>query len=110
MAKNVKKRNWAFVLYPESSPENWREKRQKQGWKCAISPLHDRDMNPDNTPKKANYHVILTYRGPTSYNVVKALTDGFNQPITQALEQVRGYYRYRTHKDKPEKAKEEGRE
>ena len=32
--------------------------------------------------------------------MVKALTDGFNQPIPQALEQVRGYYRYLTHKDK----------
>ena len=42
MAKNVKKRNWAFVLYPESAPENWREELQKTGLQCAISPLHDR--------------------------------------------------------------------
>lgn len=110
MSKNVKKRNWAFVLYPESAPENWREELQKTGLQCAISPLHDRDMNPDNTPKKAHYHVILTYSGPTSYNVVKALTDGFNQPIPQALEQVRGYYRYLTHKDNPEKAQYDERE
>ncbi|WP_417282092.1 Rep family protein [Clostridioides difficile] len=75
-----------------------------------MSPRHDRDMNPDNTPKKAHYHVILTYSGPTSYNVVKALTDGFNQPIPQALEQVRGYYRYLTHKDNPEKAQYDERE
>ena len=93
MAKNIKKRNWAFVLYPESAPADWREQLQKTGLQCAISPLHDKDMNPDNTPKKPHYHVILTYSGPTSYNVVKALTDGFNQPIPQALEQVRGYYR-----------------
>ena len=91
MAKNIKKRNWAFVLYPESAPADWREQLQKTGLQCAISPLHDKDMNPDNTPKKPHYHVILTYSGPTSYNVVKALTDGFNQPIPQALEQVRGY-------------------
>jgi hypothetical protein len=110
MAKNVKKRNWAFVLYPESAPENWREELQKTGLQCAISPLHDRDMNPDSTPKKAHYHVILTYSGPTSYNVVKALTDGFNQPIPQALEQVRGYYRYLTHKDNPEKAQYDERD
>ena len=76
---------------------------QKTGLQCAISPLHDKDMNPDNTPKKPHYHVILTYSGPTSYNVVKALTDGFNQPIPQALEQVRGYYRYLTHKDNQRK-------
>lgn len=25
MAKNIKKRNWAFVLYPESAPADWRE-------------------------------------------------------------------------------------
>lgn len=104
MAKNVKKRNWAFVLYPESAPENWREELQKTGLQCVISPLHDRDINPDNTPKKAHYHVILAYSGPTSYNVVKTLTDKLNQPIPQALEQVRGYYRYLTHKDNPEKA------
>ena len=78
MAKNIKKRNWAFVLYPESAPADWREQLQKTGLQCAISPLHDKDMNPDNTPKKPHYHVILTYSGPTSYNVVKALTDGFN--------------------------------
>ena len=104
MAKNVKKRNWAFVLYPESAPENWKGELQQTGLQCAISPLHDRDMNPDNTPKKPHYHVILVYSGPTSYNVVKALTDKLNQPIPQALEQVRGYYRYLTHKDNPEKA------
>lgn len=39
-----------------------------------------------------------------------ALTDGFNQPIPQALEQVRGYYRYLTHKDNPEKAQYDERE
>ena len=110
MAKNIKKRNWAFVLYPESAPADWREQLQKTGLQCAISPLHDKDMNPDNTPKKSHYHVILTYSGPTSYNVVKALTDGFNQPIPQALEQVRGYYRYLTHKDNPEKAQYDERE
>lgn len=110
MAKNVKKRNWAFVVYPESAPANWREELQKTGLQCAISPLHDKDINPDHTPKKPHYHVILTYSGPTSYNVVKALTDSLNQPIPQALEQVRGYYRYLTHKDNPEKAQYDERD
>lgn len=100
----VKKRNWAFVLYPESAPENWRELLQQTGLQCAISPLHDCDINPTGEPKKAHYHVIVCYSGPTSYNVVKGLTDSLKQPIPQALEQVRGYYRYLTHKDNPEKA------
>lgn len=103
MAKIVKKRNWAFVLYPESAPADWREQLQLTGLQCAISPLHDKDVNADGTPKKAHYHVIVCYSGPTSYNVVKGLTDSLNQPIPQALEQVRGYYRYLTHKDNPDK-------
>lgn len=101
--KNVKKRNWAFVLYPESAPQNWKEQLQLTGLQCAISPLHDKDLNADNTPKKAHYHIILNYAGPTSFNVVKQLTDCLNQPIPQPLEQIRGYYRYLTHKDNPEK-------
>lgn len=103
MSKIVKKRNWAFVLYPESAPENWREILTKTGLQCAVSPLHDKDINPTGEQKKAHYHIILCYAGPTSYNVVKALTDELNQPIPQSLEQVKGYYRYLTHKDNPEK-------
>lgn len=103
--RNVKKRNWAFVLYPESAPADWRDVLQQTGLQCAVSPLHDRDENPDGTAKKPHYHVILCYAGPTAYNVVKALTNGrLGQTIPQPLEQVRGYYRYLTHEDNPEKA------
>lgn len=101
---NVKKRNWAFVLYPESAPADWIERLQQTGLQCAVSPLHDLDINPTGEVKKSHYHIILCYSGPTSYNVVKQFTDSLNQPIPQALEQVRGYYRYLTHKDNPEKA------
>ena len=99
----VKKRNWAFVLYPESAPEDWRERLQQTGLQCCVSPLHDKDVNDTGEPKKAHYHIILCYSGPTSYSVVKTLTDSLGQPIPQALEQVRGYYRYLTHMDNPEK-------
>ena len=74
------------------------------GLQVAISPLHDKDVNADGEPKKAHHHVILVYGSPTTYNNVKALCDRLNQPIPQPLEQVRGYYRYLTHEDNPEKA------
>lgn len=101
--KVIKKRNWAFVLYPESAPSNWRELLQLTGLECVISPLHDKDVNPDGTPKKPHYHIIICYQGPTSYNVVKTLCDSLNCPIPQYLESVKGYYRYLTHMDNPEK-------
>lgn len=101
--KSTKKRNWAFVLYPESAPADWLDKLKLSGLMGAVSPLHDKDMNADGEPKKAHYHIILVYAGPTSFNVVNALCESLNQPIPQPLESVRGYYRYLTHKDNPEK-------
>lgn len=104
MKSNVKKRYWAFVLYPESAPENWTDILQSTGLAVAVSPLHDKDLNPDGIEKKSHYHVILAYSGPTTYNNVKALVvDTLGQPIPQPLDSVRGYYRYFTHKDNPEK-------
>lgn len=102
--KKVKKRHWAFVAYPDSLPENWIEMLKQSGLKVAISPLHDRDTNPTGEPKKPHYHVIVSYDGPTTFGNVEGLTKRLNQPIPQPLEQVRGYYRYLTHEDNPEKA------
>lgn len=101
--KNIKKRYWAMVLYPESAPLDWRDRLIATGIQCAISPLHDKDLNADNTPKKAHYHIILCYEGPTTYNNVLQFCESLNQPIPQPLEQLRGYYRYLVHKDNPEK-------
>lgn len=101
--KSIKKRNWAFVLYPESAPADWFERLKQSGLMGAISPLHDKDIDPDGNVKKAHYHIILVYGNTTTYNNVKALTESLHQPIPQALEQIRGYYRYLTHMDNPEK-------
>ena len=57
----VKKRNWAFVCYPESMPKNWLEILQETGSPIAISPLHDKDKDPDEKEKKAHYHVIICW-------------------------------------------------
>ena len=101
----MKKRYWAFVLYPESAPENWQELLQQTGLSCCVSPLHDKDIDEGTRKqKKPHYHIILCYSGPTTENVVKRITDSLNCPKPIALEQVRGYFRYLTHKDNPEKA------
>lgn len=101
--KNVKKRNWAFILYPDSAPADWVDILTKTGLQCSVSPLHDKDINPTGEIKKPHYHVILCYSGPTSFSVVSRLTDSLNCPIPQPLEQIKGYYRYFTHMDNPEK-------
>lgn len=103
MAEQIKKRNWTFVLYPESAPSDWKEQLKLSGLMAAISPLHDKDINPTGEPKKAHYHILLVYSGPTTYNAVAKFTASLNSTIPQALESVRGMYRYFSHKDNPEK-------
>ena len=61
-----KARYWAFVLYLESAPENWKEILQLKGIPFCISPYHDKDLNADYTPKKPHYHIILCFKGPTT--------------------------------------------
>lgn len=57
MAKD-KARYFTFLLYPESVPEGWQEKLAEIGQPMAISPLHDKDVKPDGTLKKAHWHII----------------------------------------------------
>lgn len=98
-----KYRYWAFVTYPESLPENYLTLMKFTGLKFAISPLHDRDVNPDGSIKKAHFHNIVAYDGPTTFNAVSKAIEFLNGPIPIPLQSPRGYYRYFTHADNPEK-------
>ena len=99
----IKKRSWGAVIYPESAPEDWIEQLKLKGISFAISPLHDKDINPTGEPKKPHYHIVMCFPGPTTDTTVNQILKELNQPIAIALESVRGYYRYFTHKDNPEK-------
>lgn len=97
-------RNWAFVIYPESLPKNWKDIITEIGIPMAVSPLHDKDIDPTGEVKKPHYHCIVTYEGPTSYEVVKRnITDRLNGTIPIKLESIKGMYRYHIHLDNPEK-------
>lgn len=102
--KRITGRSWAFIMYPESLPENWKDIIVETGLPMAISPLHDKDVNPDGTFKKPHYHVICYYENSTTYNNVKTnVCDKLNATIPQKLESMRGMYRYHIHLDNPEK-------
>ena len=103
MELRKKGRIWAFVGYPESLAPNWFDTLQATGLQVAISPIHDRDVNPDGTVKKPHYHFMIIYDGPTTYNHVLELTKSLNCTIPIKLESARGMYRYHIHMDNPEK-------
>ena len=100
-----KYRNWAFILYPDSAPIDWREFLMMTGLSIAISPIHDSDFNDDGSHKKDHYHIIVSYEGPTTFNSVKAsFSVPLNATIPIPLFRVNAYFRYLTHTDHPEKS------
>lgn len=103
MTNSEKARHWAIVVYPESAPENWKELLEEKHLAFAVSPLHDKDVNPDGEMKKAHWHVILSWDGPQRPSAAKKIADMLNAPQPVRLESVKGAYRYFTHKDNPDK-------
>lgn len=102
--KRITGRSWAFVIYPESMPENYEEIITDTGLPLAMSPLHDKDLNPTGEAKKAHYHCIVYYENPTTLkNVKENVCDKLNGTIPIKLESMRGMYRYHIHLDNPEK-------
>lgn len=102
--KRITGRTWAFVIYPESMPSNYEEIIQETGLPLAMSPLHDKDLNPTGESKKAHFHCIVYYENATTLkNVKENVCDRLNATIPIKLESMRGMYRYHIHLDNPEK-------
>lgn len=120
MAKNTKEvqkkadakragrtRNFATVVYPESAPEDWLKKLADLKIRALVSPLHDKDKNPDGEPKKAHYHVILMFDVVKTLKQAKEITLEIGGVGIEKISSLRGYARYLIHADNPEKAQYE---
>lgn len=101
MSKKSKYRDFTFLLYPESIPEDWETKLSKMDIEMAISPLHDKDKIEGETLsetieelehqkifngwseekyaeemdkviwKKPHYHVIYIAKNPVTAHAVR---------------------------------------
>lgn len=100
---DIKGRHFTYVVYPESAPTDWIEQLKYTGLAFVVSPVHDKDLNPDNTPKKTHYHVIVSWGNTTTYKTARELCKILNCPIPQVLRSCTGMYRYFNHVDNPEK-------
>lgn len=94
-------------MYPESAPENWREILSEYSAPYAVSPIHDKDINPDGQPKKPHWHVTIAHQSKKSYDQVCEITSRLNATIPQKVANMVGNIRYMIHKDNPEKAQYE---
>ena len=107
--KDERKRylSWSCIIYPESMPENWKDLLGDLMIPWACSPLHDQDKEPDGTPKKPHYHLLLSFRSVKTYDQVKEFTDTLHAPPPQPCKDTRGQVRYFLHLDSPHKAQYE---
>ncbi|MDS3925582.1 Rep family protein, partial [Staphylococcus hominis] len=86
--KITKARNFMFIIYPESIPEDWEYHLEKLDVPMAISPLHDKDEterkfkeltedeqaiinNGGKVYKKPHYHVLYIARNPVTTESVR---------------------------------------
>lgn len=97
-------RNYACVVYPESAPLNWIGILSESKVPCFISPLHDRDKNPNDEDKKMHYHVLVMFDSVKTESQAKEFFSTFNGVGCEVVASCRAYARYLCHLDNPEKA------
>lgn len=97
-------RNYAFVVYPESAPANWLEILADSHCPAFVSPLHNRDINPDGSHKKDHYHVMLIFDSVKTVAQAQDIRDSIGGVGWEKIASQRGYVRYLCHLDNPEKA------
>lgn len=116
-------RNYATVVYPTkeylesigsnydgtsgygSAPDNWKERLSELHVPVLISPLHDRDKNPDKSIKKPHWHVLFMFESVKEWETqVKPIFELIGGVGRENVNSARGYARYLCHLDNPEKA------
>lgn len=107
-----KSKYFCCILYPDSATYDVDiiiNSLAEEHLTFAVSPIHDRDVEDDGSPKKGHYHLLLAYTSATTLNNIRGWFNACGMPVSE-LHSVRvcasglGYYRYLTHKDNPEKA------
>lgn len=102
--KDTRSRNWSWIIYPESAPENWRTILNESGEKWIESPLHDKDINElTGEPKKPHWHIIISFSNKKSYKQAKAISELLNAPEPQSVGSLQGAVQYLWHRNNPEK-------
>lgn len=101
--KTSRTRNYGCVVYPESAPDNWLELLAEHKVPALVSPLHDRDVDPQDQPKKPHFHVVIMFEGPKTIEQAKEIFDPIGGVGCEVIKSIRGYARYLCHLDNPEK-------
>lgn len=106
-----KSKYWAFLLYEDSMPTNYKEIITQWFLPVCISPKHDKDVYEETTEshkkgeiKKTHYHVLLCFGNTTTYKTALNYAKELGANIVKPISSSKGAYDYWTHKNNPEKA------
>lgn len=118
---------WSAIVYPDSAPDGWIESLRAQGFRIAISPLHDSDVwmhdskevvDPETgeiikqkgelykigDKKKAHWHVIIVVDKRCSFVEMNYTMQKLTHcPLIQKCRSLRNAYDYFLHINAPEK-------
>lgn len=112
-SSKLRTRNFATIVYPDSAPEDWKERLADLHIPCFVSPLHDSDFSittDEDTgeiikkPKKAHYHVQFIFDGVKSEKQCQELVDLIGGVGCEVINSIRAYARYLCHLDDYDKA------
>lgn len=108
MKKQREKRSnkWAFLIYKESTPNNYMELLESLHVPFILSPWHDKDIHSETGEiKKSHKHGALYFESLKSYSQVSELiVEKLNCPAhVEAVMSPKGMYDYFTHAENPDK-------
>lgn len=112
--KDERFRNCCMIVYPESVIEDWIEILREKHIPFVVSPLHDKDLDPEAPPdydgdlqplpKKPHYHVAFLCDGNHTLQFFQELADLIHAyKKVFKIYNVRSMLRYFCHLDNPEK-------
>lgn len=109
-AKSNRARHFTFIVYPESAPANWREIIDGNHVSWAASPLHDKDVDPDGSPKKPHWHVMVSFESLKTLEQSNEISRSVNATVSKFVQSPRAMVRYFAHMDNADKAQYDKRD
>ncbi len=97
--KTTKGRNFATIFYEDSMPSDLVKRLESLRIPAFISPLHDKDLNEDGSPKKAHYHVMFMFSGNKTIEQVRSIVTQLGGVGVLLVADLRANARYLCHLD-----------
>lgn len=101
---------WATIIYSDDVKKELIKMTQKQMIKCAISPIHDKDvdhydeLSGDPVYKKPHYHAMCLFKSKKSRNQINILFNHIGSVGAEHIYNIEQYYYYLWHDQETDKA------